>query len=411
MTPTGPEGVLVEGPPPTSGAGSVVLAIEAWYGGSHRRWVDDLRAVATLPIGLVALGARAWRWRSRAAAVPLAAGVARWVESFGRPDVVLVSGMVDVAALLGLARRSIGSVPVVLYLHENQLAYPTGGGGGVREADLDAAVRTWVSLEAADVVCVNSDHHRRVVADGLASLRGRVPAGEASALPDPALVDAACVIAPGVDLAPFLAVADRRRSPGGGPGDGHGGPDRTAPLVLWNHRWDRDKEPETFVVGCERLVAAGIDFRVVLAGDDDWDGGARRAVAAVRLGDVVVASGPFPAEEYRRWVAAADVVVSTAAHDFFGIAVVEAMAAGCVPVLPARCSYPEIVPASHHDAVLYAPGRFDEALATVVGDLGTARRRVEGLAGSMGRFDRSVTTPALEGVLRSTVARPGGAAR
>ena len=37
-------------------------------------------------------------------------------------------------------------------------------------------------------------------------------------------------------------------------------------------------------------------------------------------------------------------MLSTARHEFFGIAVAEALRAGCLPWLPARLSYPELLP-------------------------------------------------------------------
>jgi glycosyltransferase involved in cell wall biosynthesis len=47
--------------------------------------------------------------------------------------------------------------------------------------------------------------------------------------------------------------------------------------------------------------------------------------------------------EYEAALREADVIVSTAEHEFFGISVVEAIAAGAYPVLPRRLAYPEIV--------------------------------------------------------------------
>ena len=47
-------------------------------------------------------------------------------------------------------------------------------------------------------------------------------------------------------------------------------------------------------------------------------------------------------DEYHNVLADADFVVSTADHEFYGIAILEAAVYGCTPILPDRLSYPEI---------------------------------------------------------------------
>ena len=47
--------------------------------------------------------------------------------------------------------------------------------------------------------------------------------------------------------------------------------------------------------------------------------------------------------EYEKALADADVFVSTANHEFFGISAVEAGLAGAYPILPKRLAYPEIL--------------------------------------------------------------------
>src|SRR5690606_12692650 len=42
----------------------------------------------------------------------------------------------------------------------------------------------------------------------------------------------------------------------------------TPPLILWNHRWEYDKRPDRFFALLYKLQAAGIQFRLAVAGEN-----------------------------------------------------------------------------------------------------------------------------------------------
>lgn len=64
------------------------------------------------------------------------------------------------------------------------------------------------------------------------------------------------------------------------------------------------------------------------------------------LGERIIHFGTATDAEYPALLARADIVVSSARHEFFGVAVLEAIAAGALPLLPDRLSYPELVPSA-----------------------------------------------------------------
>jgi len=110
------------------------------------------------------------------------------------------------------------------------------------------------------------------------------------------------------------------------------------PLILWNQRWEYDKAPGVFLRALYALADEGLDFQVALAGRSYRQSAPEFEAARERLGPRVVHFGYADQAQYTTLLRRADAVISTAIHEFFGAAVVEAIYCGCFPVLPRRLS-------------------------------------------------------------------------
>jgi glycosyltransferase involved in cell wall biosynthesis len=181
-------------------------------------------------------------------------------------------------------------------------------------------------------------------------------------------------------------------------------PDRgSPPLLVWNHRWDPDKAPKAFLNLCFAL-GDGVDFRVALAGERFVGQGDEYRPLIDRLGDRVVVDRFLSREEYDRLLVTADIAVSTAHQEFFGVSVVEAMYAGAFPVLPDRLVYPERVPMGLHDRALYrGSAHAVELLRAALEDIDATRRDAAGLRAITGAFDWGEVAPRYDDWIESMI--------
>jgi glycosyltransferase involved in cell wall biosynthesis len=203
-------------------------------------------------------------------------------------------------------------------------------------------------------VCFNSDFHRRAFFEALPGLVGRFHDHQELDLL-PTLEAKAHVLPPGIDLKRLDEDQDDH-----GPSpmvDAICSPAQTltrSPVVLWNSRWEYDKQPAAFFDALAALEARGVDFRVIVIGEHIDPQAPDFVAAREKFGPRALAWGyAADLESYRRRLWQADIVVSTAIQEFFGISVIEAMYCGCVPILPRRLSYPELLPPEFHATCLY----------------------------------------------------------
>jgi hypothetical protein len=129
-------------------------------------------------------------------------------------------------------------------------------------------------------------------------------------------------------------------------------PPQEVPLILWNQRWEYDKNPAPFFTccGCWRMRGCRLRWRCAGSGTA---GSPQRLRRDRGIGERIVHVGYADAEKYKELLWAADVVISTAVHEFFGISILEAIYCHNFPLLPARLSYPELLPDEFHAHCLY----------------------------------------------------------
>ena len=314
--------------------------VSPYHTGSHLSWAEGYASHSRRQVVPLMMPGRFWKWRMQGGPIELAAQARQLLAAEPPPAAILATDMLNLPVWLGLLRGELpADIPIFLYMHENQLTYPSRPD---EKPDLTYAMTNWLSQLAAQRVIFNSDYHRQSWFAALPNLLKHFP--DYNHLEEIEAVQKRSVVLP---VGIRWGAIDEVRS---GVAEQSGQP----PLILWNQRWEYDKRPDRFFRLLYRLAGEGIDFRLAVAGENFRRQPAEFKEARRRLASRIVQWGYVKsARAYRELLCQADLVISTADHEFFGISILEAVAGGAFPLLPNRLSYPELIPADLHPACLY----------------------------------------------------------
>lgn len=327
-----------------------ILLLEPYFTGSHAAWSESYASFSSHDVTIYGLEGRFWKWRMHGGAVTLAR---RFMSEKPAVDLLLASDMLDLTTFLSLTRRETANIPAVVYFHENQLTYPWSATDRDKQSGRDGhyGFINFASALAADSICFNSGYHRISFLEALKVYLGRFPDHRELESVD-RIAEMSEVLPLGLDLArfdDFRPPASRLRQTipsEGGRSD--------APLVLWNHRWEYDKNPGEFFRALEILADRGYDFELAVLGENFSEKPAAFLDAKRKFGDRIIKFGYAESfEEYAEQLWRADILPVTSNQDFFGASIVEAVYCGCRPILPDRLSYPELLPFAMHRECLY----------------------------------------------------------
>ena len=307
------------------------LFLEPFFGGSHRDFAEGLIAHSQHHIDLLTLPARFWKWRMRGAALYFI----NQISSLEKYDGLITTDLMSLSDFKALSKGFWP--PALVYFHENQLTYPLAPG---EHMDYQFGFTDITTALAADRVLFNSRTHCDAFFSRLPGFLKMMPEYRPKWVLDQ-IRQKSDVMYPGCRFAArTVSAADSTRE--------------SPPLIIWNHRWEFDKNPDDFFHALDATLESGKEFRLALLGENSQTIPKAFIGARERYGGRVVHYGYAESrEKYIKWLRRGSIVISTARQENFGISVVEAIRYGCVPLLPARLVYPEIIPDVFHSRALY----------------------------------------------------------
>lgn len=312
-----------------------IALIEPFYTGSHKKWAEELRDESYHLIDIYSLPGRFWKWRMHGGAISSAKNV---LEANKEYDIFLVSDFINLAIFKSLIIAKYPKANFYIYFHENQLTYPwSQDDGDVKlKRDQNYSFINYSSALIADKVFFNSKFHLDNFIGSLPDFLRQFP--DEQNLWSIDVIKDKCIV-----LSLALKLSDLEKKP-----------KKTPNSILWNHRWEYDKNPDTFFKILANIKDRNISFKLIVLGEKtnkypkvfDWAKGYFK--------EEIIHFGYAPSKKmYWELLHKSSILPVTSNQDFFGISIIEAMHANVYPLLPNRLVYPEHIPDHVKDSHLY----------------------------------------------------------
>lgn len=340
------------------------LFLEPFFGGSHQNFVQGLINHSKHEIDLMTLPARFWKWRMRGAALYFL----EKVSCLNKYDGLITTNLMSLSDFKSISNSTCP--PSLVYFHENQLTYPLAPD---ERMDYQFGFTDITTALAADYILFNSKTHLNAFYSSIPVFLNLMPEYKPHWVTE-TIKGKSNYIYPGCQFPKDIV----RNKPG----------NNSAPLIIWNHRWEYDKNPEDFFNALDGAMENGLDFRVALMGENFQKTPKEFLAAKKRYKNRIVQYGYIKSRnEYFKWLKKGSIIISTARQENFGISVIEAIRCGCIPLLPNRLAYPEILPKAFHDEFFYKnQNELVQKLFSMIKNFNQLQNRQVPLMESMDRF-------------------------
>ena len=300
-----------------------ILALNPFHGGSHKAFLDNWQKHSEHEWTLLSLPGTQWRWRLQFAAVEFTQQLKTRFEKDEQWDIIFCTSMMNVAEFRGLA-PFLQDIPVVVYFHENQLTYPESKNV---KFNLSYCMKNINSALVADQVWFNSGFHKEDFLKAARHLLEAKPGSPTNVINE--IEQKSSIQYLGIDQTFYTQVKSSFSNP---------------VKLVWASRWEEDKNPELLFKALRLLKEKGVAFKVSIMGEEMGTRMPCFTEAEIEFKDEIEHFGFAESKaDYCRILQESDIFISTAEHEFFGLSAVEAVAAGCRPIVPDHLAYPEVL--------------------------------------------------------------------
>lgn len=295
-----------------------ILLLSAYNTHSHNYWCNLL--IKNLPQfqwTFLQLPPRKFSWRIRGNALS-------WSELNSKElsetyDTILATSMVDLATIIGL-NPNLGSAKKIYYFHENQFEYPLSG--DKKNGNVESMMVNLYGAMAADLVLFNSNFNRDTFKKGAETLLKRINDFSPTEAVDKIVKKSKIMPVPICNKSEIKST-------------------KIPNSIIWNHRWEYDKNPEDFYLALKELKARDIDFKLIIMGIEFKNSPEAFSKIKNEFPDNILCWGHQTSESYKSWLSKGEFIISTAIHEFQGLAVMEGVQYRAIPIVPNRLSYPQ----------------------------------------------------------------------
>jgi len=300
-----------------------VLFIEPFCGGSHKQLMDLLATIDCISSDFIMLPAKKWHWKARTSALYCA----QIIEIKKTYKTVFCSSVLNLCELLGLC-PNLSKCKKIVYFHENQLVYPVRKR---EDGDFQYGYNQILTALCADLLVFNSQFNMTSFLSNIDSFLKLVPDHRPKCVKESLVHKCFVLYFPISDLPDAVMTNENQAD---------------VLHIVWPHRWEHDKNPDEFFHILLELKKNNFKFVVSVLGEQYSQIPSIFETAKASLGVEYIKHWGFVQDklEYYSILQAADVSVSTAKHEFFGVSMMESAMCGCFPLCPNRLSYPELFP-------------------------------------------------------------------